>query len=132
MCYNRESQQQYTPGLEVIDYFTRATALFRTLDTYHALENAGVVPHRRRHYPLVDIQSALEELSGGRVVLRCGGRRGSILHEAWYVYFVKGSLQTGQFVPARDLGREGDAGNCATWVRYLPKRKIGGEDVDDL
>ncbi|KAK4211035.1 putative ribonuclease T2 precursor [Rhypophila decipiens] len=127
-CYG----DQHAPGVEVIDYFTRATALFKTLDTYHALEKAGIVPHNRRHYPLVDIQSALETYSGGRVVLRCAGGRGSgsILHEAWYVYFVKGSLQTGEFVPAKDLGREGDAGNCSPWVRYLPKRRTGS--IDDL
>ncbi|KAM7186527.1 putative ribonuclease T2 precursor [Naviculisporaceae sp. PSN 640] len=132
-CY--QDAQSYTPGIEVVDYFTRATALFRTLDTYHALEKAGIVPHARRHYPLVDIQSALEQFSGGRVVLRCGGGRGggSVLHEAWYVYFVKGSLQTGEFIPARDLGKEGDAGNCAPWVKYLPKRRLGGlEGEDDL
>ena len=122
------ASHQHSPGLEVIDYFTRATALFRTLDTYLALQKAGIVPDSRRHYPLVDIQSALEAYSGGRVVLRCGGR-GTVLHEAWYVYFVKGSLQTGDFVPAKDLGREGNAGNCAPWVKYLPKRtRLGGED----
>ena len=123
-CYG----DQHTPGVEVIDYFSRATALFRTLDTYYALERAGIVPHSRRHYPLVDIQRALERYSGGRVVLRCGGR-GTILHEAWYVYFVKGSLQTGDFVPAKDLGREGDAGNCAPWVKYLPKGRRGEDDL---
>ncbi|KAK3366116.1 ribonuclease T2-like protein [Lasiosphaeria ovina] len=115
-CYG----ELHTPGMEVVDYFTRASALFRMLDTYSALERAGIVPHSRRHYPLVDIQSALEKFSGGRVVLRCTGRR-DVLHEAWYVYFVKGSLQSGEFVPAQELGREGNAGNCAPWVKYLPK-----------
>lgn len=107
----------------MVDYFTRAAALFRTLDTYRALEKAGIVPHARRHYPLADVQQALERFSGGKVVLRCnGGGRRDVLHEAWYHYFIKGSLQTGQFVPAQDYGKEGDAGNCAPWVRYLPKR----------
>lgn len=92
------------------------------LDTYTALEAAGITPHRSRHYPLADVQAALERFSGGRVVLRCGGRRRDTLHEAWYVYFVKGSLQTGEFVPAQDLGRRGDVGNCVPLVRYLPKR----------
>jgi len=122
----------HVPGIEVVDYFTRATALFRTLDTYFALEKAGVVPHNRRHYPLSDIQGALEKFSGGRVVLRCEGPRRDVLHEAWYVYFLRGSLQTGQFVPAQELGREGDAGNCAPWVRYLPKNGAGYVSEDDL
>ncbi|KAH8879577.1 ribonuclease T2 [Thozetella sp. PMI_491] len=116
-CYGDSHQT----GVEVVDYFTRATALFRTLDTYHALERAGIVPHSRQHYPLVDIVDALEKFSGGRVVLRCNGR-GRLLHEVWYVYHVKGSLQSGQFVPAQDLGKEGNAGNCAPWVRYMPKK----------
>ncbi|KAK0720326.1 ribonuclease T2 family protein [Lasiosphaeris hirsuta] len=126
-CYG----ELHSPGVEVVDYFTRASALFRVLDTYTALEKAGIVPHARRHYPLVDIQAALQRFSGGRVVLRCLGSRGSakdILHEAWYVYFVKGSLQTGEFVPAQGFGREGDAGNCSPWVRYLPKRRHASSD----
>ncbi len=96
------------------------------LDTYSVLERADIVPHPKRHYPLADIQQALEQFSGGRVVLRCnGGGRRDVLHEVWYVYFVKGSLQTGQFVPAQDLGEKGDVGNCAPWVRYLPKKRKG-------
>lgn len=128
-CYGEAHQS----GIEVVDYFSRASGLFRTLDTYHALESAGIVPDLRRHYPLADIQAALQRYSGGRVVLRCEGRRGrsDILHEAWYVYFVKGSLQTGVFVPAKELGKEADAGNCAPWVRYLPKNQVGVVE-DDL
>ncbi|KAK4191268.1 ribonuclease T2-like protein [Podospora australis] len=119
-CYG----DSHTPGLEVVDYFSRAMALFQMLDTYHALERAGIVPHPRKHYPLADVQKALEAYSGGKVVLRCGGHR-NILHEAWYAYFVKGSLQTGDFVPAKDLAKEGDAGNCAPWIKYLPKKRRG-------
>ncbi|KAK3940846.1 ribonuclease T2 [Diplogelasinospora grovesii] len=133
-CYG----EGHKPGQEVVDYFARAAALFKMLDTFYALEKAGITPHGRKHYPLADVQKALEGYSGGKVVLRCiPGGRGShhndVLHEAWYVYFVKGSLQTGQFVPAQNLGKEGDAGNCAPWVRYLPKRSrsttMGEEDL---
>jgi ribonuclease T2 len=116
-CYG----SSYTPGVEVVDYFSRAAALFKTLDTYTALQRKNIVPSRDTRYPLADVRQALEEHSGGKVVLRCGGR-GDVLHEAWYVYFVRGSLQSGEFVPAAKLGREGGAGNCKPWVRYLPKR----------
>ncbi|KAK4169128.1 ribonuclease T2 [Cladorrhinum sp. PSN259] len=119
-CYGSD----HLPGMEVVDYFTRAAAMFRTLDTYHALEEFGIVPHPRKHYPLADVQKALEEYSGGKVVLRCGGR-GDVLHEAWYHYFVRGSLQTGEFIPAKYMGKNGDAGNCAPWIKYLPKRHKG-------
>lgn len=111
----------YTPGLEVVDYFVRAFGLFRLLDTYRALEQAGIEPDHSKKYELSKIQKTLEEFSGGRVILKCGGRRHDVLHEAWYVYFVKGSLQSGQFVPARDTFK-GDHNNCASRVRYLPKR----------
>jgi len=124
-CYG----EKHVPGVEVVDYFTRASALFRTLDTYYALEKAGIVPHNRRHYPLADVQAALQKYSGGKVVLRCTDRR-DVLHEAWYVYFIKGSLQTGEFVPAQGNGEEGDAGNCAPWVKYLPKRTL--DAAEDL
>ncbi len=116
-CYG----DAYRAGVEVVDYFVRATSLFGMLDSYMALAKAGITPSVSRHYPLVDVQSALERLSGGRVVLRCSGPRRDMLHEVWYVYFVQGSVQTGEFVPALDLGREGNAGNCVPWVRYLPK-----------
>ncbi|TDZ21513.1 Ribonuclease Trv [Colletotrichum orbiculare MAFF 240422] len=120
-CYG----EKYDAGIEVVDYFTRAFSLFRQLDTFTALEKAGIVPSRERKYALADVTGALERLSGGRVVLRCSGRRHDVLHEAWYSYFLKGSLQTGQFVPASELGKHGDANNCAREVRYLPKRCKG-------
>ncbi|KAI3316901.1 ribonuclease Trv [Xylariaceae sp. AK1471] len=115
-CYG----EAYTPGLEVVDYFTRAFGLFRMLDTYRALQLAGIEPDYSKTYALADIQAALEKFSGSRVILKCS-RHGE-LHEAWYVYFVKGSLQSGEFVPAKDSFK-GDQGNCPAEVRYLPKRK---------
>ena len=126
-CINTLSPKCYgdadggSPGREVVDYFSRAAGLFRMLDTYTALSLAGIEPSARTHYPLEDVRRILEQFSGGKVVLRCGGRRRDELHEAWYVYFVQGSLQTGQFVPAQDYGKHGDANNCVPWVKYLPK-----------
>lgn len=105
-----------------MDYFVRALSLFRQLDTYRALERVGIEPDYKTTYPLSRIQSTLEDFSGSRVILKCTGRHRNVLHEAWYVYFVKGSLQSGEFVPARDTFK-GDHGNCASDVRYLPKRK---------
>jgi ribonuclease T2 len=90
------------------------------LDTYRALQLAGIEPDSSKTYALVDMQAALEKFSGSRVILKCS--RHGTLHEAWYVYFVKGSLQSGEFVPAKDSFK-GDQGNCPARVRYLPKRK---------
>ncbi|ETS77123.1 hypothetical protein PFICI_10997 [Pestalotiopsis fici W106-1] len=119
-CY----ESTYTPGLEVVDYFTRAFGLFKMLDTYMALSQAGIEPDAHKTVSLAKIQKTLEEFSGGKVVLKCSGRRHDVLHEAWYVYFVKGSLQGGDFVPARDSFK-GDQTDCAEHVRYLPKRSKG-------
>ncbi len=116
-CYG----DAYASGVEVVDYFVRATALFRMLDTYTALAQAGIAPSSSQHYPLANVRSTLETFSGGKVVLRCSGARRDILHQVWYVYFVKGSLQSGDFVPAHDLGKDMEASNCMPWVRYLPK-----------
>lgn len=107
--------------MEVVDYFARASQLFRLLDTYTALMHAGIVPSAAQRYPLGDIVSTLERFSGGRVVVRCSGGSRDILHEVRYLYYVQGSLQSGEFVPAQDLGDRGDAGNCAPRVRYQPK-----------
>ncbi|KAK1656817.1 ribonuclease T2 family protein [Colletotrichum godetiae] len=120
-CYDTA----YNPGIEVVDYFTRAFSLFRQLDTFTALERASITPSSSRRYALADVTRTLENLSGGRVVLRCSGRGHDVLHEAWYSYFLKGSLQTGQFVPSRELGSHGHASNCAKEVRYPPKRCKG-------
>ncbi|CAJ2510464.1 Uu.00g132730.m01.CDS01 [Anthostomella pinea] len=117
-CYG----DAYTPGMEVVDYFVRAFGLFRMLDTYYALSDAGLEPSHGDTVELAKVQSTLERFSGGRVILKCTGRHHDVLHEAWYVYFVKGSLQSGEFVPAQDSFK-GDQGNCADRVRYLPKRK---------
>ncbi len=116
-CYG----DSYAAGVEVVDYFARAVALFRTLDTYGALARAGITPAHSRHYPLAEMRDILESFSGGRAVLRCSGPRRDILHEVWYVYFVRGSLQSGDFVPAQDLGERLAHSNCVPWVRYLPK-----------
>ncbi|KAI1822908.1 ribonuclease Trv [Xylaria intraflava] len=114
-CYG----EAYEPGLEVVDYFVRAFSLFRRLDTYSALKRVGIEPDSSKTYALADIEAALEEYSGTRVVLKCS--RHAVLHEAWYVFFVVGSLQSGEVIPARDSFR-GDHSNCPAHVRYLPKR----------
>ncbi|KAF4785927.1 ribonuclease T2 family protein [Colletotrichum scovillei] len=116
-CYDTA----YDTGIQVVDYFTRAFSLFRQLDTFTALERAGITPSISRRYALAEVTRTLERLSGGRVVLRCSGQGRDVLHEAWYSYSLMGSLQTGQFVPASDLGSYGEASNCAKEVRYLPK-----------
>lgn len=118
-CYG----DTYRSGIEVVDYFTRAASLFKQLDTYRALERAGIEPSNDQVFKKDDVEKALEEFSGGKAIVRCSGRGRNVLHEVWYVYFVKGSLQSGEFVPAKEVGGHLAKGNCAAEVRYSPKVK---------
>ncbi|EKD17553.1 uncharacterized protein L3040_006672 [Drepanopeziza brunnea f. sp. 'multigermtubi'] len=110
--------ETYTPGDEVHAYFSRAVALFRTLDTYTALAAHGIVPSWTARYRRADILDALRTVTGQEVVIGCRGR---VLNQAWYSFNVKGSLQEGEFVPSAPVGKAG-RGGCPEWgVRYLPK-----------
>ncbi len=60
--------------------------------------------------------------------MRCDGSEGDVLRGVWYGFFVRGSLQTGEFVPAQEelvLGERDEEGECQEVVRYLPKRRRG-------
>jgi ribonuclease T2 len=108
----------YTPGLEVVDFFARTVELFKTLDTYTALANAGITPSTDVTYSADQIQAALTNVTGSSVVLGCN--RG-VLNQAWYSYNVRGSLQTGDFVPTEPVGT-GGKGTCpGSGIQYLPK-----------
>lgn len=102
-----------------MDFFTRAVELFKQLDTYKALESAGIVPSNTATYTESQIQSALTAVTGSEVVLGCsyGG-----LNQAWYSFNVKGSLQLGEFVATAPAGK-GGRGTCpANGIKYLPKK----------
>ncbi|PSS28360.1 hypothetical protein M430DRAFT_91574 [Amorphotheca resinae ATCC 22711] len=107
----------YEPGAEVVDFFNRAVEVFKGLDTYKALEAAGITPSTSKTYTSDAIQAALTKLTGSAVVLGC---RNGALNQAWYSFNVKGSIQTGTFVPAAPAGS--GAGTCPRGgIRYLPK-----------
>ncbi len=69
------------------------------------------------------MRRALERFAGGRVVLWCE-EGGDVLRGVGYVFFVRGSLQTGEFVPSQEE-ELGEGGGCEEVVRYLPKRRRG-------
>ncbi|PVH78094.1 ribonuclease T2 [Cadophora sp. DSE1049] len=121
-CINTLSPSCYTPsysaGYEVVDFFTRAVSLFRTLDTYSALSSAGIVPSTTTTYRREEIEEALKKVTGAEVLVRCRGNR---LNEVWYSFNVKGSLQEGEFVPSEPVGKVGRGGCPVGGVRYLPK-----------
>ncbi|CAD6505338.1 BgTH12-00829 [Blumeria graminis f. sp. triticale] len=114
-CYGAD----YAPGDEVIDFFEKAVGLFRRLDTYQALAAAGITPSFVQTYTAAEIEKALTEVTGSSVVLGCWHGQ---LSQAWYSFNVKGSLQTGQFVPSRTVGKYW-RGNCpVAGIKYLPKK----------
>ncbi|KAK7229799.1 hypothetical protein V2G26_001969 [Clonostachys chloroleuca] len=110
-CYN-----SYQPQEEVVDYFERAVQEFKNIPTYDWLSAAGIVPSTTKTYTLAQIQSALSSKHGQNVVIRCSS---GALNELWYHFNVKGSVQTGTFVPAAPVG---SGSTCSsTGIKYLPK-----------
>ncbi|MCJ1477082.1 ribonuclease T2-like [Lambiella insularis] len=106
----------YKPGEEVVDFFNKTVSLYKTLDTYAFLEAAGITPSSTKTYTSAAILAALQKARGVTAVIQCSS---GALDEAWYFYDVKGSVQTGTFVPENPVGSSSDC--PATGVKYLPK-----------
>lgn len=111
-CY-----EDYFPQREVVDYFRRTTSLFRTLDTYQILAEAGIQPNTQRKWAAAELAAPLARAHGADVTLGC---RGDALGEVWYHFDVQGSVRDGEFVPSQPDGMKS---SCAeTGIRYLPKQ----------
>jgi ribonuclease T2 len=111
-CYS----STYTEGDEIVDFFTRAVELFKSLDSYKALAAAGITPSRSKTYTSEEVEGALRNVTGSEVTLGCRGNR---LDQAWYSFNVKGSLQSGEFVATNPVGK---GLRCPSrGIRYLPK-----------
>jgi len=114
-CYG----EGYKVGDELVDFMGRAMEVFKSLNTYKALEAAGILPTTSKTYTSAEIQAALTAITGSEVVLGCF--RGQ-LNQAWYSFNVKGSLQSGEFVPTAPAGK-GGRGTCPeVGIKYLPKK----------
>jgi ribonuclease T2 len=133
----------YVAGQEVVDFFAKAVELFKVyhhhnplalllswkgnwilmvgpqgLNTYAALESAGIEPSRSKTYTYSEIEDALTSVTGSAVVLGCTK---GVLDQAWYTFNVQGNLQSGKFVPAPPSGK-GGRGSCPSrGIKYLPK-----------
>lgn len=120
-----ECYTDYKPQEEVKDYFAKAVEIHKGLNTYQVsaqwafssgisdrymhghglitrscwqtLADAGIVPDESKTYTLSEIQAAISEKHGLEITLNC---RDGKLNEAWYFYNIKGSAQTGEYVPA--------------------------------
>ncbi|KAL8937640.1 MAG: hypothetical protein Q9216_004331 [Gyalolechia sp. 2 TL-2023] len=114
-CYT-----DYKPQEEVVAYFQKTVDLFKTLTSYTFLSAAGVVPSTTKTYTSAEIFAALAKPRGVQVAIQC---RNGELDEIWYFYNVRGSIQTGEFVPTEP---DGAKSNCpATGIKYLPKGSTG-------
>ena len=91
-CYTN-----YTPQQEVLDFFNKVVALFKTLPTYTWLSNAGIVPSATATYTSAAILAALEAPRGVTAVISCANT--NQLDQVFYFYDVTGSVQSGTFVP---------------------------------
>lgn len=91
-CYTN-----YAPQEEVVDYFTKTVSLFQSLPSYTWLSNAGIVPSSTATYTSAAILAALKAPRGVTAVIQCAST--NQLDEIWYFYDVKGSVQSGTFVP---------------------------------
>ena len=106
----------HQPTEEVLDYFTRAVSLFKSLPSYQWLAAAGIVPSTTKTYTLAEIQAALTAGYGRNVIINCSKNQ---LNELWYHYNVQGSVQSGSFIPVDPVG---SASTCpSTGIEYLPK-----------
>ncbi|KAH7305597.1 ribonuclease T2-like protein [Stachybotrys elegans] len=107
----------YEPGHEVIDYFKRTVKLFKTLPSYEWLAEAGIVPSTTATYSRAEIQAVLRAHHGHDVIINCNRNRE--LNELWYHYNIRGSVQSGEYIPVEPVG---SPSTCPqTGIRYLPK-----------
>lgn len=114
--YDTDCYSNYTPTQEYVDFANRTVALFKSLNTYQFLANAGITPSSSTTYTASAINSALQKAFGQTVIIQCSG---SALDGAYYTFNTRGSAQTGQFVPAAP---DGSKSNCpSTGIQYLPK-----------
>ncbi|KAJ5259222.1 Ribonuclease T2 [Penicillium angulare] len=110
-CYS-----DYSPQEEVGDFFQKVVDLFKTLDTYKALESAGITPDDSKTYELSDIQSALAKIHGNATpYLGCDS---DSLSEVWYFFNVAGNAIDGQYKATDTLSKT----SCpSSGIKYLPK-----------
>ncbi|KAI1178450.1 ribonuclease-like protein T2 [Nemania sp. FL0916] len=114
-CYS-----SYTKGQEAADFFQIVVDLFKTLDTYGALSDAGITPSSSKTYTSSAIQAALKKVTGQAAVISCSNNE---LSQVYYGFFVNGPLQNADFVASTIVGQ---GSNCpSSGIKYLPKSGSG-------
>ncbi|CEQ38628.1 SPOSA6832_00069 [Sporobolomyces salmonicolor] len=117
-CYGRT----YTQYEEVVDYFDRAVALFKTLPTYTWLAAAGIHPSTSQTYTLAQLQSVAVQNFGYEAIWGCTDD--NELDEVWYGYTTRGPVKGGKFEAAAPDGAKSSCPD--TGIKYLPKNSTSG------
>ncbi|PYH87421.1 hypothetical protein BO71DRAFT_489584 [Aspergillus ellipticus CBS 707.79] len=110
-CYTDYYAQE-----EVGDFFQQVVDLFKDLDSYTALSNAGITPSDSETYKLSDIQDALAAIHDGYTpYIEC---EDDALSELYYYFNVKGSAIGGTYEAAEAL----ETTKCPSeGIKYPPK-----------
>lgn len=90
--------------------------LFKTLNTYKFLSDAGIVPSSSTTYSADAINAALKKARGVDATIQCTSK--GVLDEVWYSFNYRGSVQTGT---AEAVAPDGSKSSCSGQVQYLPK-----------
>ncbi|GKZ30218.1 ribonuclease T2-like [Aspergillus brasiliensis] len=110
-CYTDYYAQE-----EVGDFFQQVVDLFKTLDSYSALSDAGITPSEDATYELSDIEDALAAIHDGYPPYV--GCEDGALSQLYYYFNVKGSAIGGTYVAAERL----EDSNCKdSGIKYPPK-----------
>ncbi|GAA6062865.1 hypothetical protein JCM10212_000787 [Sporobolomyces blumeae] len=111
-CYGAS----YTPYEELVDYFVRATDLFKSLPTFDWLASAGIVPSTTKTYTLAQLQQVAKSKFGYEAIWNC---QNGELNEVWYGYYSKGPIKGGMLIPTNP---DGAKSTCpSTGIKFLPK-----------
>ncbi|KAJ5087649.1 hypothetical protein N7456_011265 [Penicillium angulare] len=107
-CYT-----DYYENEEVGDFFQEVVDLFKSLDTYTALSDAGITPSNDKTYTLKEFQSALGDIHGGyEVTLLCDD---DTVYELEYYFNVYGNAVDGTYEPAAPLS---DSSCPSSGIKY--------------
>ncbi|CRG89188.1 ribonuclease T2, putative [Talaromyces islandicus] len=110
-CYTN-----YKKGDEAVDFFGKVVSLFKTLDTYSALEKAGITPDDSKTYKLSDIEDAAGSLHDGKkVYFSCENDE---LSAAYYYFHLRGNAINGEYI-AVDTPEDSDCPSSG--IKYPPK-----------
>lgn len=74
-CFNN-----YQPQQDVVIYFQKAVATYKTLPTYDWLAADGIVPSLTATYTLAQIQASIKKNFGHEVNINCNGK---VFDEVW-------------------------------------------------